>query len=1509
MESWPQALKTALGIIVSSKYPMYLAWGEAFTQFYNDAYRPILGATKHPDALGRSTRFSFPEIWDVISPMFTNVMEHGVPSYFEDLLLPLHRNGFLEECYFNFCYSAIYGELGQVAGVFVTCEETTRRVISERRLKTARNLLAKTTQARSVKDVCSGVFEALRSNRECIPFVVLYLTDLNGQRAQLAETTGLKDAHSLPVHIDLDKDRLWGLEVRMLTDRSGIHSIDMTPFEQDLLPSPWGEMPAQAVALALPGQAADGTSGYLISGLSPRLAFDDAYREFLQSIADQIVVSLASARVHEDSEKRAEALAQLNRAKTTFFSNVSHEFRTPLTLSLDPLTRMLEGEMGKFSPRQLSEIKLVHRNTLRLLKLVNTLLDLSRMEAIGYPVNRRPVELTALTRELAEVFRSAIEVSGLQLRIECQPLEKVVLVDTDIWEKVVLNLISNALKFTFAGEIRVSLEYAGDTVVFQVADTGVGIALADQPHIFERFFRQDYGRARSHEGSGIGLALVLDLVEAHGGTIELESQLDRGSTFTVRLPLEVVTQDREVVQTVVLAANTRSRQAFLSEAEDWLAKQLAFSPQANPANALIPSTPARILVVDDHVQMCDYLVRILSPYWEIETASNGQAALEMMQSSPPQLVLTDIMMPGLDGLSFVKEIRRHPELATIPVILLSARAGLESSVEGMEVGADDYLVKPFQAEELISRIRARLQVNALRQRLFEARQAEVDDLLIAEIVDGINDPFFVVDRTGHLIYLNTAAEDLWGAPRAELLNQALDNLQPESVVGSFIRQYLGTILEGEPVEPEVTLAAFERWYQVRVSSFSQGSAFYWVDITERKLAEEAQQQTKNLLQTILDALPVGVWVADREGQLFLHNPAGYNLWGGAEMVGVDQYDHYRGWHVGTSRPLESHEWGMARALQGESCLNEMVEILTFDDVHKVILHSAVPIRDAAGEVNGGIVVTQDITSWHAVEQQARTHQVFVTAISEITELLIGTLDLDTVLRRILQSVDRVVPHDAARIFLIEGDRLIAKYENYQTDRIMPLPTPRLSLDLAPFQTMLKTGQPVMISEFDPVADWLGHPDCSACVGAPILAKADTIGFLILESAASGFFQPEDLDRLNIFADQAAIAIENARLYSEVREHAAEMERRVVERTAELLRAKEHVEAILNSSSDAIALVTEHGRIEQVNPAFLRMFQVDEVALDATVDQFVMPEELRNLRLQVEHASMTKQSVQFEVLCQRRGKPFYTEIGMAALPQQNQQEQLLVCAVRDISLRKRVEENLRRTLEKEQELAQMKSRFVSMVSHEFRTPLAVIQTSSDMLLHYSERMLPERRLDALQRIQSEIVHLRDMLDELLTHYRAESVGLDIRRTPINLREFSQRAINQVQHAFPVARTVKARFAAGCDEVEVDPALFERILVNLLSNALKYSPEDQPVELEATCVDGQLVLQIRDFGIGIPEKNLPQLFEPFFRADNVGDLPGTGLGLATVKAAVEAHGGTITVASVLNAGTTFRITMPV
>ncbi len=969
VEGWPQSLRTALSILLETGFPMYIAWGPDFTQFYNDGYRPILGSTKHPAAMGLSTRVTFAEIWDIIGPMFQGVMR-GTPTTLVDFLLPLDRHGFVEECYFIFSYSPIREEGGSVGGVLVTVTETTERVLGARRLKTLQELATRTQKAATAETACESAAGVLRENPDDLPFALVYLFDAGGQGATLAGVAGLEPGSpATPARIDLEAARpLWPLADVLRTGEARV---------LEELPAAAGPLPARravVVPIAQPGE--ERPAGALVAAVSPRLLFDDNYRGFFELAAGQIATAISNARALAEAEARAEALAELDRAKTAFFSNVSHELRTPLTLILGPAEDALR-EAGALSEGDTRLWDLVHRNALRLLKLVNTLLDFSRFEAGRVQVSYEPADLATLTRDLASAFHSAIESAGLRYALDVAPLSEPVYVDRDMWEKIVLNLLSNALKFTFEGEIEVALRRRGDRAVLAVRDTGTGVPADQIPLLFDRFHRVPGAPSRTHEGTGIGLSLVQELVRLHGGEVTVESAVGRGSTFSVaipfgsaHLPADRLAAPREPGSTAVGPA------AFVEEALRWSPDSTPEAPPATEQGA------ARILLADDNADMRDYVTRLLRGRWTVETVADGAAALERARETHPDLILSDVMMPGLDGHQLLQALRADKRTRGIPLIFLSARAGEEARVEGLSAGADDYLVKPFSARELLARVGTHLELSRLRRDAERSRARLFAQLMQVPVpVCVYVGPDFVYDLANPQYERMVGRTGIVGKP----LREALPELPDDAPILRTLRQ---VYTSGEPYMAEEYLVPLDvegdgvvedHFFKFTIQPMRDeaGQVFSMiavaVDVTAQVRARQEGEAARKLLETVVNQMPAGVIIAEApSGRTLLANERVRTILGHDALPTrqVGDFAAYTAVHP-DGRPFAAGEYALTRALAGEAVLDEEILFVRPDGARRILSASAAPVYDPQGGIVAAVNAFSDITDRKRTEEQNR----------------------------------------------------------------------------------------------------------------------------------------------------------------------------------------------------------------------------------------------------------------------------------------------------------------------------------------------------------------------------------------------------------------------------------------------------------------------------------------------------------------------------------------------------------
>ncbi|MCX4390636.1 SpoIIE family protein phosphatase [Micromonospora peucetia] len=779
VQTWPPELCAAVRTVLPSRIPMLLWWGTELVQIFNHAYTPVLG-DKYPAAIGQPGARCWAEVWAELGPLTDQVLAGHGATYAENQLLLLDRHGYLEETYWTFSYSPVLAGHGRIPGIFVATTDVTARVLGDRRLETLRELgSVSIAAADTTRDAVRAAAQVLNGSPADLPAAMIYLRPGesmpggDGRPTELVQDDGDGPTEPLPGGNPSPPDAdalILAASVGVADDPAAVGSGWLARIGEVARTG----QPARVRDVAVPGDpraeagavvgapvdevlvlpllatGQDRPVGVLVAGISPFRKLDEAYHGFLDLVASRVSTALGDVLAYEAQRRRAAALAELDAAKTEFFTDVSHELRTPLTLIAGPVRESLADRREPLPPGQRERLELVHRNTGRLRKLVNDMLDFARIEGGRLDPERVETDLPALTAGVAESFAYAMRQAGLTYQVDVRALPHTAYVDRDMWEKVVVNLLSNALKYTLTGTVRLRLRGDGEHVTLSVDDTGVGIPADQQPLMFRRFHRVRGAGGRSHEGTGIGLALVQEMVRLHGGSVGMRSVEGEGSTFTVRLPYGRAT-------TGATAPRERTHEpvheAYIAEALRWLPGAVPAHPDRTDDE---PRDAATVLVVDDNADLRGFLASLLAPHHRVVTAVDGREALDRIAERVPDLVLTDVMMPRLDGFGLVRALRADRRTAGLPIIVLSARAGEEAAVEGLRTGADDYLAKPFSSEELLARVGAHLELARLRNEEATWRAA---------LVESLQDAFAVVDADGALVEANEAFCRLVGTAR------------------------------------------------------------------------------------------------------------------------------------------------------------------------------------------------------------------------------------------------------------------------------------------------------------------------------------------------------------------------------------------------------------------------------------------------------------------------------------------------------------------------------------------------------------------------------------------------------------------------------------------------------------------------------------------------------------------------------------------------------------------------
>ena len=877
------------------------------------------------------------------------------------------------------------------------------------------------------------------------------------------------------------------------------------------------------------------------------------------------------------------------------------------------------------------------------------------------------------------------------------------------------------------------------------------------------------------------------------------------------------------------------------------------------------------------------------------------AGYQALVDGPVDAILLDLSLPDSTGLNTVE--RMVAAAPTTPIVVLTGLEDDELGTAAVASGAQDYLIKDQLQDRLLvhalryaierQRLVVELEHQRRRQQASEARLLH----LITSMVDGI----LVVDQHETIRFANAAARGFLDPDQGDSLEGMAFDLP--LVSGEVVL----VAVEHRPVVAEMRTLQTE-WED------QPAHLIVLRDVTERKRAEADLQQLAlqielqaRTLDQVLTTIPDYIFMFDAAGHIIFVNRAG------AQALGASQ-DSLRGktWQeVGFSEVLaafEGEQFGVWQTLEAQQVFPAEAEL-------EFLLS---PIYNLTGEIETLVCTIHDITERRRAEQAERAQRVLSEALRDTAAAINSTLDLDEVLNRILQDLERVVPHDAADVMLIEGGTArIVKCRGY-AERGLETQVLALSLDIERIpniQRLVQTGQPQLIPDTTEDPAWEPFAPSRwirSHVAAPIRREGQVIGLLNLDSATPRFFNQGHVERLLAFADQAAIAIENARLYKAVRSYAMELEARVVDRTAALARTTKRVEAILNNTSDAIVVADMDGHIIQVNPAFFRMFGYDaETILGSRLCRVAGPEHCQILRDVMGKLATNGETARLElVACKQDGTLFDADmvfsppsaLGSDAVP-------TVVCSIRDITQRKQMEENLRAALVRERELSALKSRFVSMVSHEFRTPLATIQSSNGLLRDYGDRLSEEKKHFHLNRINQQVRRLTILLDDILTMSQMQTVGLEFKPAPLDLLALAHEVSDEYRLSLPPNLVFEAAVPDHCPVVEMDGKLMRYVLNNLLSNAIKYSPDGGNVRLEITCDAGAITIRVSDQGIGIQPKDIARLFDAFHRGSNVGTIKGTGLGLTITQKAIELHRGTLDVESEPGVGTCFTVVLPV
>jgi signal transduction histidine kinase/DNA-binding response OmpR family regulator len=1562
IESWSPTLKTMTRFLLVNRFPLLLWWGPQFCQLYNDAYRPILGGTKHPHFLGRPTDECWSEIWDILRPLIETPFNGGPATWMDDIELELNRYGFTEETHFSIAYSPVPDEtaVSGIGGVLATVHEISEKVVGERRVVVLRDLGARAIEAKTAEEACAAAATTLARHSKDVPFALLYLIDDETQQLRLAGAAGISAGTSLsPLEIKLESCQFWPLPDALQTETAQIVHDLAARFGAGVPPGPWSDPPREAVVTLIHSNVAHQPAGVLIAGVSSRLRLDDSYLNFIELAATQIATAVANARALEEERKRAEALAEIDRAKIAFFSNVSHEFRTPLTLMLGPLEDLLGDRLLPQDTHQ--QLSLAHRNSLRLLKLVNTLLDFSRIEAGRIEAVYEAVDLSALTTELASNFRSAIERAGLTFTVNCEQLPDDAYVDREMWEKIVLNLLSNAFKFTLAGEIKVELWQIGEVVELSITDTGAGIPAEALPHVFERFHRVKRARGRSYEGSGIGLALVQELVKLHGGSVSVQSEIDRGSTFTVVMPLGKDHLPAERIGAERQHPSTGMRgQSYVEEALRWLRPtngDVAVASQTSDtadllANALSPArTPPalrkKVLLADDSADMRDYVHRLLRNEYDVIEVDNGAEALRAAREHDPDLVLADVMMPELDGFGLLDALRADERLNAIPVVMLSARAGEDARIEGLEAGADDYLVKPFAARELLARVSSSIALAEMRNERRNAEHArelvEAKNRFLVQLDDAIrplDDPEQITE---------TAARVL--GRHLEVDRCIYANIEPDGDTIHFVGNYLRT----PAVISVVGMFRFSE-FGTEVSQSMRADKPFVVNNVDthlpplENLSRYRATQTRAVICVPLHkrgkfvALMAAhmcrprTWTSD---EVELVRVVTARCWESIERARVarelrESETLYRAFVTASSDVvyLMNPDWSEMRQLDGREFIADthrprrdwLEEYIHRDDrqrvlwainlaiqtrskfelEHRVICRNgslgwtmsrAVPLLDDKGEIRGWLGTASDVSRRKRAEEAlSDSEEKYRTVLGSMDEgLMIAEVMFDETGR---EAIDFLVLETNEAFY--KHTRLpLGVVGKTMREIVGSGEVPWLEI----YARVALTGEPTRFEyeiTVEPLAGW--YDVFIQRIGEPHQHRVAVMFQDITERKRVEESIAKQNERLSLLWEAAGVLLTTddpdamlSSLFSKIR------------RTLGL---DVYFNFMLTDSGDALRLVSYAG-IDAATARSISRMDLGQ-AVCGRVAQEHKPIVATHIQESPEPMVQLVKGFGVRTYACNPLMAGGRLLGTLSFASRSRDyfEPDEIEFLETISKYVTAAYERLRLIEQLRDQDRRKDEFLATLAHELRNPLAPMNNGLQLMRLAASN--PATLEHARAMMERQLQQMKRLVDDLLDVSRISRNKLELRKEFIELATVVNRA---TETSRPLIEAAEQQLLVTLPPepvlLDADPVRLAQAFSNLLNNASKYSEKGSQIWFKTEPAGDEIIVRVRDTGIGIPADKLSNVFDMFMQVDLSLERSqgGLGIGLTLVRQLVQMHGGSVEVLSDgPGKGTEFIVRLP-
>ncbi len=1519
-EHWNRSLKTCVRIMLTSSQPIWIGWGKELIKLYNDPYRSIVGG-KHPNALGQPVSIVWKDIWKDIGPLLKKTLETNEGTYSESQLLIMERNGYPEETYYTFSYTPIAGDKGETEGIFCANTEDTGRVIHERFLKTFQGL-GTLSNKKNLEEIYITAAEVLEKNAQDFPCSVVYQIKNEGESAIAVACVGFEADHpELPKTINLKKPGIIGERLAKCVTENRMILSETKGRWQNVPKGAWDIGARHFVHVPIYGLNKKIPVAVLTTALNPYRKFDEQYQNFVQLITDQISLEVNNVMTYNQERKRAESLAELDRAKTLFFTNISHEFRTPLTLMLGPLEELLNQQKTHLSKNEQQNIETSHRNARRLLKLVNTLLDFSSIESGRQKAAFSQVDIVSFTKNLASNFSSVMENAGLKFIVKTHVINQPVYIDKEMWEKIVLNLLSNAFKYTLKGKITVELFSQKDHLKLTVKDTGAGIPENELPRMFDRFHRVQNSKGRTYEGTGIGLSLIKELVLLHGGRIDVESKIGVGTSFTVTIPFGKEHLPPSQIQNASAEDDTYSSlisTTFIEEAKSFLI------PQSKQSVA----SSDYLLIVDDNVDMRVNLDTLLSTKYSVVTAVNGVDALKKINESKPVLILSDIMMPVIDGIELLKEVKSNPETAQIPFILLSARAGEEARIEGFEIGADDYLIKPFSAKELLARVASHIRLarehQLIEEKLSDFASEQADKRKIIEVKKNelqnlfLNAPVSIVAYSAENFLVETAnlsALKMWGKTEQEVINKPFFEVSPE------LKERMEPILQNV-LNSGKTFLTYE--YAVEYNRNGQMHSGYFdfcyqpifneenkvtgiisigTEVTERVVGRKKIEEDEIRARIALEAGQLGTFEIDLIHESIIFSDRFAVIFGlNAEKKGTHD-DLKKAIHPDD---LTVRNKAFEVALKTGTLHYEVRVIWPDNSVHWIRTHGKVRYEKENAKCIYGIaedITDEKIANLQLKESEQRVHVLneqlsyeleATKELQRVSAKFIRSDDKNQLFESLLESAMKLMKSDFASIQIYDekkNELVLYGNKNFHPESAVfwktVLATSSSSCSEALINKKRIVVNDVEESEFMKGTEDLKYYRLSgirAVQSTPLISRnGNFVGMISTHWKNVHYPTVNDLKFFDLLARQASDLI--------------------VQKVAEeaMSESEQRFRTVTQTLPQFIWTTDSEGLVDYFNPQWYHYTgSTPEQSLGNNWPKYLHADDVEKTLGIWNRSLETGETLAVELRIMAKDGTFkWFIVNGNPIKNDNGNITKWLGSFTDIHEQKTELNRTNWQLNKKDE-------FISIASHEMKTPLTTAKAYLELLELSLDETANGSKILA-KKANFSIRRLNNLITELLDVSKIQSGKLDYNVTFFDFNEMVDADIEDSQYSAPKHQIIKCLSVSK--KVNGDRDRLQQVVINLLSNGIKYSPHSKEVFIDVTEEGEFLKVCVKDNGVGIPKTHLEKIFERYYRVEeNAVQFQGLGIGLFISNEIIQRHHGRLWAESEIGKGSSFYFTLP-